>query len=345
MSDDASYLQRVRESCIALETAEARVDLAAAEAFAKSLDIDRIKQLGSNLSNLHEHDVVGSNTFFNVTFPNAEAEVNMIAVAHALDFGSGFRYALHEHTGKGAWLSVKDGLENMYRENPALSAEWLANLTEADIARMYNLSATKADGTPTGLALLIKHLTNVSNELGRELQKRGYSCMGDLVLKVVREKGTAAGLVRELVETFPLTFNDVHTYKGQTVYLYKKAQLVTGELHHRFANELPGFDFPDSALMTAFVDNVICATMRKTGVVVCSEGMTRAIENRELLPSGGAYEVSFRAKALHGVELLVQLTDNKLMAIELGNYLWAVLGKQPDFRKYERHATQDTVFY
>ena len=52
--------------------------------------------------------------------------------------------------------------------------------------------------------------------------------MGDLVLEVVRKKGTAAGLVRELVETFPLTFNDVHTYKGETVYLYKKAQLVTG---------------------------------------------------------------------------------------------------------------------
>ena len=42
--------------------------------------------------------------------------------------------------------------------------------------------------------------------------------------------------------------------------------------------------------MTAFVDNVICATMRKTGVVVCSEGLTNAVATRELLPSGGAYE-------------------------------------------------------
>ena len=54
----------------------------------------------------------------------------------------------------------------MYRENPALSAEWLAGLTEDDIARMYNLSATESNGEPTGLALLITHLTNVSNEVG-----------------------------------------------------------------------------------------------------------------------------------------------------------------------------------
>ena len=56
-------------------------------------------------------------------------------------------------------------------------------------------------------------------------------------------------------------------------------------------------------------------------------------------------QVSFRAKALEGVETIVQMTGNQLMAIELGNYLWAVLGKEPSFRKYERHATQDTVFY
>lgn len=44
----------------------------------------------------------------------------------------------------------------------------------------------------------------------------------------VLENETAAALVQKLAETFPSTFNDVHTYKGQTVYFYKKAQLVTG---------------------------------------------------------------------------------------------------------------------
>lgn len=78
---------------------------------------------------------------------------------------SGFRYPLHKHTGKGAWLSIKDGLENMYREHPSLSAEWLGRLTTDDIAHLYNLSAINADGTPTGLELLIQHLTNVANEV------------------------------------------------------------------------------------------------------------------------------------------------------------------------------------
>lgn len=52
-----------------------------------------------------------------------------------------------------------------HRRCPTLAASWLATLTETDIAKMYNMSATKADGTQTGLSLLLSHLTNVANEV------------------------------------------------------------------------------------------------------------------------------------------------------------------------------------
>lgn len=226
MSVNPNFLERVRDSCVRLEPDDAKVDPAAAATFAKSLDIERIKFLGSNLANIHEHDAVASGTSFDVSFPNADAEINMISVAHALDFGcvldslvvrrleitdfalrtralpflpslfgpsfslallyrfqllsrftnntspgracrrrSGFRHELHAYTGKGSWLSIKDGLENMYRKNPSLSAEWLASITETEIGELFNISATSADGSPSGLALLITHLANVSNEV------------------------------------------------------------------------------------------------------------------------------------------------------------------------------------
>lgn len=82
-----------------------------------------------------------------------------------LGIRSGFRYDLHKHTGKGAWLSIKDGLENMYRKNPALQASWLESLGQQDISELFNLKAQNSDGTPTGLGLLIEHLTNVCNEV------------------------------------------------------------------------------------------------------------------------------------------------------------------------------------
>lgn len=83
-----NYLERVRESCIAFKTPEAHVDRAAAEKFAKSIDIQHVKTLGSNLANMHEFDVIAANTSFShLNFPDAQAEVNLISLAHALDFG------------------------------------------------------------------------------------------------------------------------------------------------------------------------------------------------------------------------------------------------------------------
>lgn len=87
MSPNSNFLERVRDSCGRLDADEAKVDSDAAMAFVKSLDVEKVKFLGSNLANIHEHDAVASGTSFNVSFPNAAAEINMISVAHALDFG------------------------------------------------------------------------------------------------------------------------------------------------------------------------------------------------------------------------------------------------------------------
>ena len=125
-----------------------------------------------------------------------------------------------------------------------------------------------------------------------------------------------------------------------------QAQLVVGELYHCFHLSSPlRFNFADAAFLTAFVDNVIVATMRKSGVIVPSAAITKQIEEREQILSGSAEEIALRAKALAGVEAIVDSLHGALTSGELGNYLWGVLGKTPEYRQFERHATKDTVFY
>jgi hypothetical protein len=43
-------------------------------------------------------------------------------------------------------------------------------------------------------------------------------------------------------------------------------------------------------------------------------------------------------------EIILQKANVAFWAKELGDYLWT-LGKNPRFRKVERHATIDTCFY
>eukprot|EP01062_Namystynia_karyoxenos_P022095 TRINITY_DN18448_c0_g1_i2.p3 TRINITY_DN18448_c0_g1~~TRINITY_DN18448_c0_g1_i2.p3 ORF type:complete len:147 (+),score=11.33 TRINITY_DN18448_c0_g1_i2:90-530(+) len=54
-----------------------------------------------------------------------------------LDFGSGFRKPLHAFHGKGAWMTVKPGLERMHGESPELPADWLAGLGIEDVERFF----------------------------------------------------------------------------------------------------------------------------------------------------------------------------------------------------------------
>jgi hypothetical protein len=130
------------------------------------------------------------------------------------------------------------------------------------------------------------------------------------------------------------------------VTLYKKAQLVVGELYHRFRKEDPRYDFPDGGKLTAFIDNVIVAVLRKLGVVKCSQELEQKIESHVELLSGSEEEVSLRAAAMIGVETISRLrSGDELTPVELGNYLWGYLGKTPEFRPFTRHATRNTVFY
>ena len=161
----------------------------------------------------------------------------------------------------------------------------------------------------------------------------------------------AAALVADLVSTFPGTFDDRYILRDGTpermeVALFKKAQLVVGELYHRFREEDARFAFNDGDRLTAFIDNVIVAVLRKVGVVRCCDALTASIESNELLASGSEAEVSLRAAAMAGVEAIAKLRSaDGLTPVELGNYLWGFLGKSPEYRKFTRHATRDNVFY
>ena len=113
----------------------------------------------------------------------------------------------------------------------------------------------------------------------------------------------AAEMVWALVDTFPSTFDDRYILReAQAVCFFKKAQLVVGELFHRFREEDGRFRFPDGDHLTAYIDNVICATLRYKGVVVANAEATKMIEEGQELPKGSEWEVCFRAAALCGVE-------------------------------------------
>merc|ERR1711871_1342896 len=67
-----------------------------------------------------------------------ETEAAYILLEHALDFGSGWRKQLHKHNdGKGAWLSIKPGVEKLYDAYPGLESSQLAALSFEEVQEAF----------------------------------------------------------------------------------------------------------------------------------------------------------------------------------------------------------------
>ena len=97
------------------ESELAWVDRPAAESFAANADLKEIKSFCFSSHGM------STNRFSEISFPSHADEAGFIFIAHALDFGSGFRPQLHQHrNGQGAWLTIRAGLINLGRIDPTL---------------------------------------------------------------------------------------------------------------------------------------------------------------------------------------------------------------------------------
>jgi hypothetical protein len=313
-----------------------RLDPEAAVKFADELDVAAVKAFGASLAN--DANFTGTTC----QFESVDAEAAFILLMHALDFGSGWRPELHMHHRKGAWLTIKPGVEALYKLAPnlGLTSEWLCSLTLHDVASAFSLQNNSS------LDLLVKYLLDALHELGTNSVYFGSleAFVTATFEKTSPSAAPAGNFILALVNQFPKTFDDQYIIRTQRVCFFKKAQLVVGEMYHRFRDEDSRFAFSDGELLTAYVDNVICAAMRYKGIVVPSEQLVDMIEAGVEVESGSECEVSLRAAAMCAVDLVVAATNKALTSAELGNYLWGGLGKEPAVRKFQRHATK-TRFY
>jgi hypothetical protein len=358
---------RARRTCAALlahndsdsnNQLPVRLDRPAATALREALDLPAVLALGTSLASDPNFTSMSGCDFRG----DVDTEAAWIVLTHALDFGSGWRRDLHAHRqGRGAWVTIKAGVEALFgravrMQGRNLSVAWLTTQTVEDVATAFGLTQT-CPSLEEGLAGLLQ---SVLQDLGRGCTEAGVDSLQVWTvqrLAAVAASPTPAGdFVGALVDAFPTTFDDRHVVSlpgalpqdKLEVCFYKKAQLVTGELYHRFGASADAedydarFAFADGPALTAYIDNVICAALRYKQVIVPNAVLRQQIESDVFLPSGSLEEVALRAAALVAVDVIVQ--DTNLSSAELGNYLWAGLGKLPEVRKFARHATQ-TIFY
>jgi tRNA splicing endonuclease len=360
-----SFPEKVRISCLLYTSPLVTLNVDALNKFAEDITIKEIHDF------VNSSDGLSTNRFDQeISFKSQYEEAGFLVIAHGLDFGSGFRNLLHKHRhGQGAWLTIRAGLVQLGIQDSSCSASWLVSLTLADIQTLFDLKSTS--DAETDLFPLAEQLYQSLHEFGTNLIELGFSTHGEYIeYKLVEGNYSASKLVEYLVTDFPLTFQDEYHIPSHqsSIYFYKKAQLVVSEIYMRFHqgginNE---FNFADIDSLTSFVDNVVVATMRLTGIILCKDALNEKINKGEYLLKGSEEEIALRATACQATELLVQrlllianlpntnsTTDSnnnnnntmKVNAQQLCNWLWGCFGKANENRNYPRHLTPSTSFY
>lgn len=176
---------------------------------------------------------------------------------------------------------------------------------------------------------------------------------------VAASNNSASRLVQLLLCYIP-GFRDTAIYKGSYIHLYKRVQILVGDVWAAYGKYKPAengdtniYYFKDLSKCTMFADYRIPQLLRHMGVLVYTPALCDAIDKYEEIPYSSEEEVEIRACTVIAVERLKAainriITEKKmntdyLMSIELDWLLWNKGEKMKE--AIPPHHRTRTIFY
>jgi hypothetical protein len=193
---------------------------------------------------------------------------------------------------------------------------------------------------PTVPIPLLGARTRAIREVGSGLQ-RFYD--GSAATMVRAAGGDAARLVELLTATFP-AFRDSAVYRGRQVFLYKRAQILVGDLWGAFGGRgLGAFNNVDQ--LTCFADYRVPQVLRALGILVYSDELAATIDARAEMPPSEV-EIELRSATIQAVEQMIGAMRAKsipLIPIQLDWLLWE--RGEASLDRLAPHHRVNTIFY
>ncbi|MDQ4078960.1 MAG: queuosine salvage family protein [Chloroflexota bacterium] len=201
--------------------------------------------------------------------------------------------------------------QSMLNEPERFDAARLASASEADVRTMLGGS----DDIP-----LLGQRVALLREVGAVLSARWQGQAANLIRAADH---SASDLVALATAEFP-GFRDHAIYQGWPIYLYKRAQILAGDLWGSFDGQGLG-RFDDIDQLTMFADYRVPQLLRGEGILEYNTRLASIVDLCRELPSGSDLEIEIRAASIHAVELLrdaLAARDIQISALELDWILW-----------------------
>jgi len=209
----------------------------------------------------------------------------------------------HWSDSDGLFACMKRAMDNGI---PILDGKFLARVTRPELERIFaaNIELPMLDEK-------MEIWRQVGTVLAEKYDGRFHnfvkSCPGRLY-------DNGAGLLDRMVKEFP-RFNDVSSYDGATIKLYKLPQLGLWFVYAALRKN-GQFTLADVDKMTAFADYIVPVALRLLGITSYSTELEHAINTYQMVPRDSRQEVEIRAHCIYATALLCEEV-NKLRPKDL----------------------------
>ena len=154
---------------------------------------------------------------------------------------------------------------------------------------------------------------------------------------LIKDKTKDTELLTYLTQNLPY-LEDVSTYKSESIYFYKRAQLMVSDiLHIREYIEKVSVDYSN---LMGCADYKIPQVLNNLGVLIYSKELDNKIMERQELKENSEEEVEIRACDLVAIDYIYQKLNGKISRMDINDYLW-LLGqdKKKITKPYHRTLT------
>lgn len=192
-----------------------------------------------------------------------------------------------------------------------LTADFLATITPDNLARVLKGNVE--------IPLFVERWRN-TQELGRVLRDHFGGSAARLVESA---NGDAAGLARLLADNIS-SFQDTTVYNHKAVNLFKRAQILVGDLYGSFNGEKWG-KFKNLQDLTSFADYKLPQLLRAWGILEYAPELARLVDNKKPLLKDSPAEVEIRASMVWAVEFLRQALvefGRNVNSVQTDWFLW-----------------------
>lgn len=144
-------------------------------------------------------------------------------------------------------------------------------------------------------------------------------------------------------------FRDTTIYRGVRVELYKRAQILVGDLwaaYDRPHDSCNPYAFGDIDKLTMFADYRVPQILREFHVLLYDSSLARRVDFLEEIPFGSEEETEIRAATIIAVDLIhaeLCRQGSSILVIEVDWLLWQA-GEQQK-QRYRPHHRTKTIYY